>query len=1512
MTLRSAFVMKENLVNSSKATDAVAESRSDFHVVGIGASAGGLEALESFFEQVPVDSGMAFVVIQHLSPDFKSHMGELISRKTQIPVHQVADGMQVLPNAIYLLPARMEMVISAGKLLLTERSRDRKVSHPIDQFFRSLAHDRGRYAIAIVLSGTGTDGSRGICEVHDVGGLVISQDEASAKFDGMPWSAQTTGVVDVVLPPQSMVTSLLRYTQEGVPRDKLAGEAFSPESIAVSDRIFQRLRRQFGVDFAQYKSTTVGRRLHRRLDLLGIQSLEVYADYLATNSKEQSHLYRDLLIGVTRFFRDPEAYAALAEEVIPGIFDRAAEGKTIRVWVAGCASGEEAYSIAILLDEERRRRELDVEITIFATDAHPSSIQTAARGIYSVDSVEDLSDERRNHYFRRVAEGFQVSSELRQLIVFAPHNVISDAPFTQMDLVTCRNLLIYLQSVAQAKALSLFHFALKSGGTLFLGPSESPGDLSDEFQVTNSHWRIYLKRRDHRMPLGTPLPLSPHNEKMPRLSFTSASQSTTRVDSTVLSGYDELLGQKIGSSILLDRHGCILHVFGGAERYLRVTGGRPSAHVLDLVHEQLKSCLSAALHHAIRKQDIVQYVPMLFQSDQGEEELRVSVEPIGDPVSGSGNLLVVINPVAPPTANAPPESTSIATTPLQSPGDIKSERLTFLESELQQSQENLQATIEEMETSNEELQASNEELIASNEELQSTNEELHSVNEELYSVNAEHQRRVEELAEANADMDNLLATTRVGVVFLDRELSIRRYTPQIAELLKISNHDVGRPIIDFAHRLGYEHLLNDLHEVLNTQQELESKIQGDQGNVYLLRMVPYRSGERVDGVVLTWIDITSLSAAESQLKRFQFMTESATDLIFLANRNGEFLYVNPAMCGALQYDREDLLKLRFEDIDHDCDRHRYQTTFDEAESNVVKPAQSVWVREDGSVFPVEISFSSVHLDDQPFLGASVRDITERRAAELEMRLQHLAIESTLNGIVITDPNLNDNPITYANQGFLKLTGYPREEVLGRNCRFLQGEETDPAMVANLRAAIEQGRSCRVALRNYRKDGSPFWNDLQITPVFNERDRLVHFVGVQNDITERMKVQEALQSANQDAKAASAAKSAFMANMSHELRTPMTAVLGFADMLAEELAEPVLLEKVMTIKRNGEYLLALLNDILDLSKIEAGKMDIRQQTLNLESLVAEVQTLMDVRAMEEGIPLQFRWMSEVPLEVTADETRVRQVLVNLISNALKFTDRGGVWVGIGVHRDSASPKLQFAVHDTGIGIHDSQLPDLFTPFSQSGVSSRSRFGGTGLGLSISKRLAEGMGGEITVNSEPGVGSCFTFTLPLTEAQADRHVARQQTIDEPSSRYQENLGSEDVSRPKIQSRILLADDRRDIWRIGKYFLEKCGAEVMVVEDGLQAVEEAQRAAAEGRPFELILMDMQMPVMTGRDAVSELRKLGFRTPIIALTADAMEGEREACLAMGCDDYFPKPIDGNRLMKLVALHLANRPCSG
>ena len=752
---------------------------------------------------------------------------------------------------------------------------------------------------------------------------------------------------------------------------------------------------------------------------------------------------------------------------------------------------------------------------------------------------------------------------------------------------------------------------------------------------------------------------------------------------------------------------------------------------------------------------------------------------------------------------------------------------------------------------------------------------------------------------SESDFANLTAATGCKVLFLDSDLRIRRFTPSMAESLTLVVSCIGQSISEFCDAWNCQSLHESALAALHCSQSIEIPIRDRNGHATQAQFQPYWHEDRVTGVTLRIVPNRKRRDVETDLQRFEFMTEAALDAVTLIDRDGNLVYVNPAACRMLQYDRIELLQMSFADIDSQWKVDWFDRIYEQASEESFSSIQSHWKCKLGRIIPVEMSCNPVAFEGTRYLCNTIRDVTDRQDVQAQMRLQQMSMDAALDGIVIVDAKDNGFPITYVNRGFSKMTGYASQQVLGRNCRFMQGEETDPEAVNQLRNAIRQGESCRVTMLNYRRDGSTFWNDLQITPMHNSAGEVTHYVGVQHDVTQQKLFQEQLQLANALGERASTAKSEFLANMSHELRTPMTAMLGFAQILRTESNEECVVEKVDTIIRNGEYLLSLLNDILDLSKIESGRMDVSLARVDLVTLLNDLQALMGVRADEAGLPLQFIYSTGVPRYILADEKRIRQVLVNLISNALKFTDHGSIRVMVQVENFSKEKsRLLFEVHDTGCGILESEMQDLFKPFSRLKRTQSQRAEGAGLGLSISQRLARQMGGDITVTSQVDKGSIFQLSIPIDRQQLTELLLTKQDGKAEPARDKSSAST----LPKLDARILLADDRRDVWRVGKFFLERCGAKVTIAEDGRQAVDEALRARQSNDDFDLVLMDMQMPVMNGREAVAKLRELGFKTPIIALTADAMEGERDACIAMGCDEYFPKPINGNKLMHFIA----------
>ena len=845
-------------------------------VVGIGASAGGLSPIEELFDNMPFDTGMAFVIVQHLSPDFKSLMDELLARHTKMSIHQVSDGILVEPNSIYLIPPEKNMALANGKLLLTQQEHARGLNLPIDIFFRSLAKDAGERAIAIVLSGTGSDGSRGIRDVHEAGGIVLVQDVESAAFDGMPRAAMQTGVTDAACTPQEMSQRIVAYSKSSKSADDrsiLANEEVAADLPSESSmfRILRLFRLRQGLDFTLYKPATITRRLERRMQLGGFTDPQVYADHLEADDDEADALFRDLLVEVTQFFRDPAAFELLRKSVIPGIVERSDPDQELRVWVPGCATGEEAYSIAILLMDAIEQAGRIQDFKVFATDVHRNSLETASTAVYPLSSMDSVPRDFQVKYFTKSNGLCHVRREVRSKVILAANDLTKDPPFTRLDLISCRNVLIYLEPEVQRRVLSLFHFGLKTGGVLFLGPSETVGDLATEFDAVDRHWRIYSKRRDVRLGDAARVPMAPVLANVVReptqVIFTGIKQDQ---NSWAATAWEDLLAKYVPPSLLINESNELLHTFGDARKVLIQPEGRPTLDVFKLLPNPLRSAASAALHQAKVEESPVVLKGVRFGEEGDTQLFNVKVEPYKR--SGRDLFLICLEP------------SEERIDPVQviehfDSENTSSEHIKQLERELTYTRETLQATVEELESSNEELQATNEELIASNEELQSTNEELHSVNEELYTVNSEHKQKIEELTQLTSDMDNLLRSTDIGTIFLDHEFRIRMFTPAISSAFNVLPQDVGRPIDHIAYKLDSPNLLADASDVLTSQRPREVEVQSGDGKVYLQRMQPYRTENGdVEGIVLTTTDVTELKQAEQAQRTMMTLAQINEEL----------------------------------------------------------------------------------------------------------------------------------------------------------------------------------------------------------------------------------------------------------------------------------------------------------------------------------------------------------------------------------------------------------------------------------------------------------------------------------------------------------------------------------------------------------------------------------------------------------------------------------------------------------
>nr|WP_301340831.1 chemotaxis protein CheB [Azospirillum brasilense] len=850
-------------------------------IVGIGASAGGLEALQRFFDNVPGESDLAYVVVQHLSPVHKSLMVDLLAKHTAMSVVQAADGMAVERNTVYLLPPAKHLSIEDGRLILTAKDAAGGMSLPIDIFFTALAKDQGPRALGVVLSGTGSDGTRGLLAIKSAGGFAAAQDPESAQFDGMPRSAIATGQVDVVKTADKLPGCLIEHAGRVLSRNLPVPAKPQERDNDPLAQIVAAIRSVTGVDFSHYKLATLLRRIERRMHTAGLDSMSDYAALLRRNSAETVSLYKEMLIGVTRFFRDEGAFASLADKVIPTLLAKRSPTDMVRVWVCGCATGEEAYSIAILFAEAQERMGRSFDVKIFATDIDQDSIEIASLGEYPRSIAEDVSHDRLTRYFSARGDHYLVSRDIRRMVVFAAHNIMRDPPFTKIDLVSCRNLLIYMDSPLQRKVLSLFQYALRQSGFLFLGTSETLGDLSAEFHVLDSRNKLFqsLRTGTHRLSrLLVPTVASPvhrHGDE----TMSQAQEEGAAIDEAI----STLMRAYVPPSLLVNEQMNIMHVFGEASAILKVPPGEATLNVLKLLPSSVSMVVGTALTRAFRSGEEFALSNIPVKDREGLPAVSLRVKPFVARKTGRRFALIVLDPSAP--ALALPDSDFDFDTDT-------AERIRGLEQELVSRGENLQATIEELETANEELQATNEELLASNEELQSTNEELQSVNEELYSVNAEYQAKVEELTEVTNDLDNLLRSTEIGTVFLDSGMVIRRFTPAAARFINIIPRDVGRSISHLSTNIEYPDFLKDIERVFHNHNPVERHVPVRGDRWIQTRILPYLTEKNhVAGVVVTFVDVTAAKAAEHRL---QTVLDSLPEHVAVIDSNGAITMVNHA------------------------------------------------------------------------------------------------------------------------------------------------------------------------------------------------------------------------------------------------------------------------------------------------------------------------------------------------------------------------------------------------------------------------------------------------------------------------------------------------------------------------------------------------------------------------------------------------------------------------------------------
>ncbi len=848
----------------------------DHTIIGIGASAGGLEALEHMFRNLEPSTKVSYVVVQHLSPDYKSMMVELLSKHTSLPIQQASDNQKVLPGNIYLIPPKKNIRLKNGHLVLEDiHSAPGNLNLPIDNFFISLAEEQGEKAIGIILSGTGSDGTRGIRRIKEKGGLVIVQDEKEAKFDGMPRSAIATGLVDYILSVEKIGSVIQKFIEHPLIVKEI--DPLPQEDEDSYDTILALIKKQSGIDFSNYKSATVVRRIARRMSLNQIESLRDYRQYLELNPREVNILERELLIGVTCFFRDSEAFEFLKKEAFPKIFSRKQKKDQVRFWVTACSTGEEAYSLAIIAKEFMRENNTRYDLKIFATDVDPYALKTAGTGSYTDSIAADISEERLRNFFIKKGNIYQINPEIREMVIFAPQNIIKDPPFSRIDLISCRNFLIYLQPEVQKKILQMFHFSLLTGGILFLGTSESLGDLSPYFSELHSKWKIFQSKPGN-------LSYSPGtlNSETPTYTYRSIYTNSIlnrnlREEKILDKLFTNILEKYLPPCAVVNDNNQIIHVVGNINPYVKMQSGKVNFDITNMVDKSIRIALSTGLRKCFLENKEVVYKNISLQEDYYRRILNLIIQPIASEGNEPKLAVVIFEEVHTGNLKLPASDSSSKEYNFD---ENMHQRLIELEQELEFNKENLQATIEQLETSNEELQATNEELLAANEELQSTNEELQSVNEELVTLNSEHQSKIRELTELNNDMNNLLANTEIGVIFLDEDLNIRKFTPTAQKIINLMPSDKGRPISHISHRFNepislYEEAGKVISQKTSMEREISSKDENGNTLYFLMKILPYKTFENgIRGVVISLVDISELKKMEILMtERFKFKSE---------------------------------------------------------------------------------------------------------------------------------------------------------------------------------------------------------------------------------------------------------------------------------------------------------------------------------------------------------------------------------------------------------------------------------------------------------------------------------------------------------------------------------------------------------------------------------------------------------------------------------------------------------------
>lgn len=1581
--------------------------KKDFWIVGVGASAGGLEALTLFLRSLPEKPNAAFVIAQHLAPHAKSMMVELLGRQTSLPVIAIKDHLRIEPGVISIVPPNYDVTAVEGELRLSRAGNETRPKPSVDTLFQSLANIYGKRAVGIILSGTGSDGTEGIRAIKESGGITIVQQQDSAKYDGMPKSAIDTGMVDAILPPEKIAEQLFNILEhKDAPVAPL--QKFTENEQFDFNKIIKYLKKELGADFTQYKMSTIQRRVEKRLTALKISSLAEYYAYINEHPSELAIMSQNMLVSVTSFFRDNDAFEAVTKILENIIFEKKT-GDDLRIWSAGCATGEEPYSLAFLINDILERTGKILSVKIFATDLDNEALAQARSGHYSAEDVRGLSQDVLTKYFDRKDNSYEVKKIVRDSIVFARQDLIQNPPFVKLDFISCRNVLIYFDANLQSRVFEIFHYALKPMGYLFLGKSESINN--NLFEVVDRKEKIF-----RRVNVISKLAYSGRYTVGSNFQATYAKKKT--FETSMAETAPLLILKQYGiSGVVIDEDFSILHIVGDVSPYLSLPAGHADFRLTNILNKNASVELSILVKRAQKENAVVKSRPYHLEADNSKSfAFGVGLLPKND--DDSRQLFLV--------SFEPKKSLVGEVSPSQVDDTIPvhSKRLVELEHEVALTKENLQTVIEELEISNEELQSlneelssTNEELQASNEELETTNEELQSTNEELMTLNEELSIKSSELRNAYTSLDNIQTSISFPMLVIDSEKRIQRYNPSANLVFNLSSSDLGISVTKASCQCEIPDLEKKIDETLRTGKSNESFCEVND-KIFQLRINPSRDeSKKIVGAILIFFDNTDVLNAQEKLKstdkRIRAFIDGSPTIITMKDTQGKYLQVNKSFCDFFQLNEDQVLGktdrelfdselsnlmrendlevlLRRESTEKEekisykgktaffrtkrfplfsaNERNPYamgtvslevtaqiesQKELESSESRykAMIEEQAVFVvryKPDSSISFVNTAFIKYFGKNKDTVG-SYRSLFEARdlnRVELEIskididhpivqyearfadkpdhwiRWIHRGIfndnqkltEYQVVGFDVTDihnqtsdlrakENLYTHVLEYTsdylsvyrydhgefylesfNQSAAYYRGFGSQRLIGKNLTELIDPQQSGTIISKFQKTVETN-----SIANFEETiegpGGNLYLSTTIVPIHDPANNIVRVVGLSRDITKIKRTEKALRDEKRNAESANHAKSDFLASMSHELRTPLNVIMGMAQLLLRAQMDPKHTKLVESIQRSSKVLLSLIEDVLDLSKIEAGKINFEAKPFDLDQLTSDIIQTFENEANRKHIKLirDYRVKPNVPL--IGDEVRIKQIMINLIGNALKFTEKGSVEFSISLQSKAHNRStIYFEVKDSGIGIPEESYPKIFHRFSQADSGTSRKYGGTGLGLAISKQLVELMNGTIGFSSEENVGSTFWFKIEFPEAIQDS----------------EELNMKDVQIDFEKIRVLAVDDNPESLKVLKYYFEDRKGHLDIATSGKESL-----SFIEKQDYDIVLMDMQMPEMDGLQTTTQIRKMGSSKsgiPVIALTANAMAQDKQRCLDAGMDDFLTKPVDFEQLNAKLA----------